>query len=430
LTAGHISVSFENHSAGKTKLQKRTDEQSSVGRLVVPSLTVAFFSMWTIESITSVFLLNVAATFFGSPTAVSIATTAQLVTLAGIVSVVFGVVVGILSVRYNHKKLLLLGVLGVTLGQLGCFLSPNFLFMQIFYPVEGIGSTLIDAMALALVGELLILSKRGRATGWVIAGAPMATIAGALMIYLFFSGAGGWRSFLLWFALPISLISLTAVYFGVPSSPQKPKTVGKEAYLSSFKQVFLKKSAASCLIGIMLRQASFAWATVYSVAFYRTKFGLPTESGALIALSAAGISVLANIVGGYMVNRVGRKRLQVATLVVSSLPLALIAFVPNLWIVLAINFSHALIFVAGIPAGTSLALEQAPESRGTMMSMHTIFVYFGFAIGSALGGAALVLSGWTGLVLTFAALSLIAAAVLFFLTKDPTKTQSLSQNVT
>jgi predicted MFS family arabinose efflux permease len=52
------------------------------------------------------------------------------------------------------------------------------------------------------------------------------------------------------------------------------------------------------------------------------------------------------------------------------------------------------------------------------MSMHTIFVYLGFAIGSALGGAALVMSGWTGLILTFAALSLISAAVLFFLTED------------
>lgn len=375
--------------------------------------------MWIIEAITGIFLVDVAATFFGSPNPVSIATTGQLATLSGVVSVVSGVLVGVLSVRYNHKKLLLLGVLGVTLGTVGCFLAPNFLFMQIFFPIEGIGTTLIDAMALALVGELLILSKRGKATGWVMAGAPMATIAGALVIYLFFSGAEGWRSFLLWFALPISLVSLAAVYFGVPSAPQKPKTVGKEAYLSSFKQVFLKKSAAGCLIGTMLRQASFAWATVYSIAFYRTQFGLPTESGALIALGAASIGVLAMVVGGYMVNRVGRKRLQVATLVVSSLPLALIAFIPNLWIVLAINFSHPLIFVMGIPAGTSLALEQAPESRGTMMSMSTIFVFFGFAIGAALGGAALVLSGWVGLILTFAALSLIAAAIFFFLTKDP-----------
>ncbi len=400
-------------------MQQNPGEKSPVGKLFVPSLTVAFFSMWIIEALTGIFLLDVATTFFGPPNPTSIAVTAQLVTISGAVSVVVGIILGVLSVRYNHKKLLLLGVLGVMFGILGCFLAPNFLFMQIFYPVEGIGTTLIDAMTLALVGELLILSKRGRATGWVIAGAPMATVAGALVIYLFFSGAGGWRSFLLWFALPISLVSLVAVYFGVPSSPQKSKTFGREAYLSSFKQVFLKKSAAGCLIGTMLRQASFAWAIVYSVAFYRDKFGLPTESGALIALGSAGFAVLANILGGYLVNRVGRRRLQIAALIGSGLPLAFIAFIPNLWIVLAVNFSHVLVFIIGVPAGASLALEQAPESRGTMMSMSTIFVFFGFSLGAALGGVALVLSGWIGLILTFVTLQILAAATFFFLTKDP-----------
>ena len=70
-------------------------------------------------------------------------------------------------------------------------------------------------------------------------------------------------------------------------------------------------------------------------------------------------------------------------------------------------------------AGTNLILEQAPESRGTIMSISTIFITLGLGLGSALGGAALVLSGWTGLILTFAALQLIAVAIYFFLTEDP-----------
>jgi DHA1 family putative efflux transporter-like MFS transporter len=410
-------------SAGKTELLQSTDEKASAGRLLVPSLALAFFSTFIIEALTGVLLVNVAATFFGSPpNPVSIATTGQLVTISSVVSVVFGFLLGVLSVRYDHKRLLLLGGLCVTLGTLGCFLAPSFLFMQVFFPVEGIGSAAIMAMAFTLVGEFLILSRRPKAVGWIAAGGGMATVAGALVIYLFFSGAGGWRSFLLWFALPISLVSLAAAYFGVPSAPQKPKTFGKEAYLSSFKQVFLKKSAAGCLIGIMLRQASYAWAAVYSVAFYITQFGLSTADGALIALGATAIGVLAMVVSGHMINRVGRKRQLVATLAVSSLPLALIAFIPNLWIVLAINFSHALIYGMNFPAGTSLALEQAPESRGTMMSMTNIFLTFGWGLGAALGGAALVLSGWIGLILTFAALQLIAAAVFLFLTKDPCRT--------
>jgi predicted MFS family arabinose efflux permease len=214
-------------------------------------------------------------------------------------------------------------------------------------------------------------------------------------------------------------VSLVAAYLFVPSAPQKPKISGKEAYFSSFKQVFLKKSAASCLFGVMFRQAGFAWVAVYSATFFRQQFGLSLASVALLGLVGGVIFVLAQIVGGHLVHRVGRKRQLVATLVISSPALMLVAFIPNLWIVLVLSWAGGFIYGMSFPANTSLLLEQAPESRGTMMSMSTIFVTFGMGLGAAFGGAALVLFGWTGLILTFAAMQLIAAAVFFFLTKDP-----------
>ncbi len=396
-----------------------TEEKSSAGRLFVPSLVVAFFSTWIIESLTGVFLVDVTATFFGSPNPAAIASTGQLVTISSVVSVVFAFLLGLLSVRYSHKRLLLMGSFSVTLGILGCFFAQDFIFMQFFFPIEGIGTAVIGAMVFALVGEFLVIGKRPRAIGWILAGGSLSTIVGSLVISLFFSGAEGWRSYLLWFALPISLLSLAAVYFGVPSVPQKPKIIGKEAYLSSFKQIFLKKSAAASLIGVMFRQAGFVWAAVYSASFLRTQFGLSLSSVALIGLVGGALFALANIVGGHLVDRVGRKRQLVATLVISSPVLMLVAFVPNLWIVLVLRWVGSFIYGMSFPANTSLLLEQTPKNRGTMMSMTTIFVTLGMSLGTALGGATLILSGWTGLILAFATMQLIAAAVFFFLTKDP-----------
>ena len=396
-----------------------TTEKPSAGKFFVPSLTIAYISTWLIESLTGIFLIDIAATFFGSSNPVSIATASQLVTISSVISVLFGFLLGALSVRFSHKKILFLGVLCITLGTLGCFFAPNFLFMQIFFPLEGIGSVAVGAMTFALVGELLILTKRAKATGWIIAGAPMAGIATSLVISFFFSGVGSWRSYLLWFALPISLVSLAAVYFGVPSSLQNARTFGKEAYLDSFRQVFLK-SAAGCLIGNMVRQAGLACTVVFSATYFRTQFSLPLASGALIVLGGTALSTLGNIVGGQLVNRIGRKRLLITTLVISSPALALIAFVPDLWIALAINFAGAFIYSMGFPGSVNLTLEQSPEARGTMMSISTIFVTLGLGIGTALGGAALSLfKNYTVVILTFAAIQLIAAAIYFFLTKDP-----------
>ena len=172
----------------------------------------------------------------------------------------------------------------------------------------------------------------------------------------------------------------------------------------------------------MFRQAAVAWGSVYYASFLRDQFGLSLPSTALFSLIGAILFAVALIVGGYFVNRIGRKRQLVSTLVVSCLLLIPIAVLNDLSSIIILSWVGGFIFFMSFPATTSLILEQAPAARGTMMSMSTIFVTFGRGLGTALGGIVLILSGWTGLILTFATLQLTAAAIYLFLTKDPCRT--------
>lgn len=389
------------------------------GRLFVPSLTLACFSLFIVDSLTGVFLLDLTVAFFGSPDPALVAITSQLGTVSSVVSVIFGLLLGALSIRFNHKKLLVLGTFCITLAALGCFLAPNFFFLQIFYAIEGIGTIVANTMAIVLVGEILVLSERPKAIGWLWSGSPIAGIVANLVIIFFFSGAGGWRSFLLLFALPVSLIASAAAYFGVPSHTQRQAvTVGKGAYLSSYKQVFLKKSAAACLVGNMIKVAGAMW-VVYLVAFLITRFSLPLAEGALVMMGVTVIMAIAHPAGGYLVNKVGRKNLLVTTTILQSAVIPLIAFVPDLWVAIGISWSAVLIGGLGMPASVNLALEQVPESRGTMMSINNILMTVGFGIATAVGGLALAFFNYTGMFLTFAAIGFAAAAIFFFLTEDP-----------
>jgi predicted MFS family arabinose efflux permease len=90
-----------------------------------------------------------------------------------------------------------------------------------------------------------------------------------------------------------------------------------------------------------------------------------------------------------------------------------------MWIAAILHFAFYFSLSLSISPSVSLALEQAPESGGTMMSMNSIFVTHGLLIAAAVGGIALVLAGWTGVLVTFAALCIIAAGIHYFLTKDP-----------
>ena len=405
------------------KLQQDTDEkQFSAGRFFVLSLTVACFSLYIVDSLAGVYLHDLAVAFFGSSDPAFVAITSQLGTVSSVVSVAVGLLLGALSVRFNHKKLMVLGTSFIPVGAVGCFLAPNFLFLQIFYALEGIGTIVAGVMAIVLVGEMLSLSERPKATGWIYTGPAIAGIAANLVISLFFSGADGWRQFLLWFALPVSLIALAVAYFGVPSQTQKQAgTVEKEAYLSSYKKVFLRKSAAACLIGNMIKMAGALW-IIYLVAFLMTKFNLPLTEGALVFMGVTVAMTVSHPAGGYLVNKLGRKNLLVATTIIQSATVPLIAFVPDLWVVIGIAFAAVIVGGLGLPASANLALEQVPESRTTMMSFNTVLMTVGGGLATAVGGLALAFFDYTGMFLTFAALGFAAAAIFLFWTKDPCRT--------
>ncbi|MEJ2242623.1 MAG: MFS transporter [Candidatus Bathyarchaeota archaeon] len=367
----------------------------------------------------TVFLRDLAMTFFGSTDQVFIAITSQIVTVANMVAAIVGLMLGVLSIRFSHKKLLVLGVMCIPIATLGCYLAPNFLFMQIFFSIEGIGTMIVWVMQLVLVGELLALNKRPQAIGWISTGSVFANMAGTLVISFFFIDTGSWRPFLLWFALPISLIALAAAYFGVPQSTQKrTETVGKEDYLRSFKQIFLQRSAAGCLIANLIRTASMMWG-IYFVAFFIEQFGLSIASGALVAFGLAPSIALGQIIGGYLVNRIGRKRLTVISLLIHGATLPLIILVPDLFVALAILYSSSFIGALAMSAITNLTLEQVPEFRGMIMSINNVLTNFGVAMGTAIGGVTLALFGYTGVFLIFAALILFAASLFLFVTKDP-----------
>ena len=90
---------------------------------------------------------------------------------------------------------------------------------------------------------------------------------------------------------------------------------------------------------------------------------------------------------------------------------------------------HVWFGASAIPAFICLVLEQAPQHRGTMMSLNSLFNNMGNAIAPAIGGALLVLTSrfYGAIGVVFGSMSLAGAAVLIFLVGDTTKTPGASQ---
>jgi len=387
-------------------------ERASPGSLFLSALAISNFATGPLGVLITLLLIDIALTF-----EVSVGVAGQINTFSSVISVVFALFMGILSVKFRHKSLLIIGLLCVGVSALGCLLASNFNLMLISYSLSGVGTAMVFPMAITLVGEHLHLEQRGNAVGWIIAAGSLSYLVGAPVIVLI-ADIGGWRMTLLGFVIPVSLASLLLALIGLPSTSREQLTVNKTTYLGSFRGVMLNKSAAACLAGNVFRTASFVAIVLYGVSFFRQRFLVSTDSASLIIIGAASCYTLGSLVAGRLVNKFGRKSLTVLSALLAGIFIISFVYLPNLWLSLALNFLGTWFSGMASSAANSLTLEQVPRFRGTMMSINSAALSLGNALGSALGGLALVLFNYEVMGSILGVMGIVAAILFYFLTID------------
>ena len=389
-------------------------------------LLVAVFAAAVIDVVIPINILDIAETFSVLP-----GTVAQLSSLIAVASVITALLLAVFGVRFRYKSLLMLGTLFIAICALGLFLVPSFPLAQLVVPLNGIGSVIIVVTAQTFIGNSYPLAKKAKAIGWVTAAGSLANAVGAPIIG-FMTGIGGWRSSLIWFMLPTAVFSLVFVFLAFPhNQPQVLLSIKKEPFMRGFKKVLNSKSAVACLVATFLGTASLFGGVVFEVTFLRQIFSVTPGFAALMGtlVGTALISVGA-VVGGQMVNRVGRKHLAVISGFLAGLVTLLAYFMQNLGVFLALRWINAVLIGVTIAAASNLMLEQVPQFRGTAMSLSSAFSGVGTAVGITVVGAVLNLYvdatvGFQALGLTVGAFGFAGTLVYVLLVREPIRSQRL-----
>jgi len=277
---------------------------------------------------------------------------------------------------------------------------------------------MVNPMASALVGALIPQGQRAKIISWFQAGMAVCVLVGSPII-TYITGAWGWKVNFLLFAIPIVVASFAIVYIAVPSSaPQGGLNSVQESVIGGFKKVLVNRSALSCVACSILADAAWAVTPVYGITYMRQVTQLPLSLSWLILVGTSTSFMVGGIMGGYLVNRFGRLRL--ATVSASIVGLLIIAYMNIAISIVAAMLVFASCFFSSIryTASESLTLEQIPVMRGTVMSLYSIAMSLGMALGTIIGGYLLIHFGFNGV--GFLGLLSIAAALLYRSSvKDP-----------
>ncbi len=388
-------------------------EKNSIRRFFLPALVLANISAFLILPLFNLNLLDIASTF-----RVTVGTAGQVIAIGRIVGLVVGFALGILSIRFRHKSLYFLGVVVVALGYAGIYLANDFAFFVFFNSIQGAGVPMIVIMSVTLVGDFFPKEKRGRAVGFLTSALYLALFLG-YPITGYIAGAMGWKSAIILWMIPFVLSSFVFSLFGLSNTVQQPS--GGKSYAGAFKQVLSNKSAVACILAAMCAFIS-AQVNVYTPTFLKVNFSVPLIVLGVIAFFGSGLAACGAIIGGYLAKSFRRKTLISMASLLAGLGTMSFLFMPTLLLNLSVGLPVGLLGgIAGAMLLT-LALEQVPGARGTMMSLNnSLGVVLGAVLGTVIGGSVLNLTGnnYQILGITLGAFAVAEAPIVLFLTREP-----------
>lgn len=388
-------------------------EMQSRGRLLTPAVVFARAATTPMSGITSYLLIEIGLAFQQPVGVIS-----QIRTVQSIIAVVFALLMGAISVKFKHKTLLIWGLLFIAISAMGCFVTPSFLFLLLVFPLAGIGTAMVSPMTNSLVGEHLPREKRSGAIGWMMTGmASIGILGGFIINYL--NGIGGWRLAFIGYAFPVALVVALLVYLWIPrSKSETSSTKGSVGLLSGFKQVYMNKSALSCLMGMAISQTTWQAILLFGASFWRQQFKLDIGTVVLLNIGFVLCYIGGNLFTGRYANLLGRKRLSIISLLLSGVFMVPPFISPNFLLAYAFVILYAI--VGGIRATStqSHTMEQMPTARGTLMSCMSAAISLGATLGAAIGGYILLGYSYVEFGYVFGAINIFGALVFAFLTSE------------
>lgn len=308
-----------------------------------------------------------------------------LVTIFTFPTVVLGPIIGVLADRFGRKSILvpsliLFGIAGIT-----CAFVRNFNLLLWLRFLQGIGAASLLSLSVTLIGDLYTAEKRATAMGYnasvsSIGTAIYPTIGGALAV------VGWYYPFMLSsVAIPVGLLVMFKL--------KNPEPQGKRDF-----QAYLRNAVISLknrqIVGLFIASAANfillygAYVTFLPILIKNSFQASPFVIGLFLSSISVAIALTSSQLGR-LSRRFSAQTLIRASFVFYAIALAIVPFMPQLWLLLIPTMLFGIGLGIGFPSIQTLLSATAPKQYlATIISVNGTFFGLGQTLGPLLMGEA------------------------------------------
>jgi MFS transporter, DHA1 family, inner membrane transport protein len=312
---------------------------------------------------------------------VSIATSGQAMTAYALATAVLAPLALMLTGSWPRKRALCFGMAVFALGNALCALAPSFTVLLLGRVLMGVGA-MFTPIAAGIAVALVDPARRGRALSLVFLGISLSYVVGLPM--------GAWLGFRYGWQWPIAVVAVLAFASFVALLALLPKDIAAPG--AGFKG-----------LGELLTRAPVLWTLALTLLYFIAIFLVFSYIGPVLqallpmsgermsaTLAMFGVSgVVGTLVGGWANDHFGPRRSLVVQLSVLGAMMAVLPLTRGHYGLIVVT-----LLVWGIAGFGMMAPQQSrlavlsPAQAPVLLSLNTSMLYFGTALGAAIGGAA------------------------------------------
>jgi MFS transporter, DHA1 family, inner membrane transport protein len=288
--------------------------------------------------------------------------------------------------RFARRTTFMIQYAGFLLGTLCCAMAPNYAMLTLARIVTGAFGGILGGMSMAIIGDVFPEERRGRATGSLMTGFALASVAG-VPFGLYLGTNYGWHVPFIVLAIG-GLPALALVPFVMP--PLDGHVGRSHAHpLRSLVETFSHAShlnAFALIIALMVGSFTvFPYLSPYLVA----NVGMTEQQLPLVYIAGGALTLFAAPIIGRLADRHGKLKMFRLILPLSALMLLVITHLPPVPVIVAVAvFGGLMVCNVGrmIAALAMVTSSVEPRRRGAFLSANASVQHMASGLGAYLGG--------------------------------------------